>query len=244
MLIRWRPHVLVLFRAEVGNGIPQESAVRAALEPLDFADRLTVFGVSETESFNRALAGDFAFHAALGARLFDWLCAVRPGAVLGDSYQGYNYHHDLTRLLIDDAVRRYRAPGRACANYEIPLTYRPDEPGAPMCHGTFPDGPVLAFQLTANELAAKRELAARAGRADPFMATQIPLFASPETEPYRAVPADRDYTLPPPGAALYYDERGREVVAAGLYPRAITFREHFVPLVRALGALPSARRAA
>ena len=232
--MRWRPHVLVLFRAEVGGGVGQESAVRAALEPLALTDRLTSFAVSETESFNRALAGDFAFHAALGDRLFDWLYAVCPDVAFGDAYETYNFHHDVTRLLLDRAVGRCRALGRACDNYEFPLSYRPDEPGAPVRYGVFPDGPVRELKLTADELAGKRELVARAGRVDPFLAGLAPLFARPETEIYREVSADRDYTIPLPGRALYYDERGREVVNAGLYPRAITFREHFVPLVGAL----------
>ena len=237
MLQRWRPHVLTLYRAEVGGGVGQEAAVRAALEPLGLADRLTGFAISETESFDRALAGDFAFHAATGARIFEWLRAVRPDAVLGDAYEAYNFHHDVARLLLDGAARRERASGRAVANYEFPLSCRPNEPGAPVRYGVFPAGAFCELRLTEAEMAVKRALTAAVGRVDPFVAGVAPLFARPEVETYRAVPADRDYTAPPPGLALYYDERGREVVTAGLYPRAIAFRAHFVPLARALGRL-------
>lgn len=243
MLQRWRPHVLVLYRAVVGGGVGQENVVRAALEPLGLTDRFTSFAVSETESFDRALAGDFGYHASIGDRVFAWLRAARPDVVLGDAYEAYNFHHDVTRVLIDAAVGRARARGRAVANYEFPLSCRPNQPGAPVRYGEFPVGAFRDVRLSAEEVAAKRAVTATAGGVDPFVAGVAPLFARPEVEAYRAVPPDRDYTAPPPGLALYYDERGREVVGAGLYKRAITFRDHFVPLVRALSSAP-ARRAA
>lgn len=244
MMRRWRPHALVVFRAEAGAGAGQGRAVRAALDRFGLADRLTDLAVGEAESFGRALAGDFAFHAAIGDRVFDWLRAARPDVVLGDAYEAYNYHHDVARLLLDDAVQRLRVLGRRIENHEFPLLCRPARPGAPVQYGAFPVGPFRELELTAEELAVKRELAAAVGIADPFVAGAAPLFARPEAEAYREVPADRDYTAPPPGLALYYDERGGAVVAAGLHPHAITFRGQFVPLVRALGLAPPARSAA
>ncbi len=239
MLLRWRPHVLMVYRAVTGNGAGQEEAIRAALGTRGLADRLTTLGVSETESFNRALAGDFAFHAAVGDRVFDWLVGARPDAVLGDAYEAYNFHHDVTRLLIDDAVQRWRARGRRIGNYEFPLSCRPDVPGAAVRYGVLLSGAFRELKLTTAELTAKRELADAVGRRDPFVAATAPLFARPQAEAYREVPADRDYTVPPPGLALYYDERGAEVVRAGPHAEAITFRHHFVPLVLALGLGPA-----
>jgi hypothetical protein len=243
MLLRWRPHVLLLTRA-AGGAAGQEDAIRSALAAHGLSDRLTSFEVSEEESFGRVLAGDFAFHAAVGDRIFGWLREVRPDAVLGDAYEAYNFQHDLTRLLIDDVVQRWRNLGRRIENYEFPLSCRIDSPGAPVRYGEFPSGSRHELRLSAGELAAKREVVARVGRADPFVAGVAPLFPRPGVETYREVPPDRDYTAPPPGLALYYDERGREVVAAGRYGEAITFRGHFAPLVRALGLGPAARSAA
>jgi hypothetical protein len=236
MLLRWRPHVLAVFRSP-----GQEEALRPALARHGLLDRLTSLRVGEAESFGRALAGDYAFHAAIGDRVFSWLSSVRPDAVLGDAYEAYNFHHDLTRLLIDDAIQRWRSLGRRVENYEFPLSCRPDREGAPVHHGEFVTGGFRELSLDARELAAKREMAARVGRADPFVAEVTPLFGNPEVEPYREVSPDRDYTAPPPGLALYYDERGRTVVGTGRYSEAITFGNHFVPLVRALGLGPAAR---
>ncbi len=242
MLQRWQPHVLILTRAAVGGG--QEAAIRAALPPLGLANRLTSLAVNETESFDRALAGDFAFHAVIGDRIFDWLGTARPDVVLGDAYEAYNFQHDVARLLIDDSIQRWRNLGRRIENYEFPLSCRVDQPGEPVRYGVFPFGLPCELRLDAREMATKRDAIARVGRADPFIATVAPLFPNPELETYREVPSDRDYTEPPPGLALYYDERGREVVSAGRFAEPITFRNHFVPLVHALGLGPATRAAA
>lgn len=227
LLLRWRPQVLALYREGAGHG----PVVRATLDALELGDRYTNFAVSEPQSFGCALAGDFGFHAALGARVADWVRAVRPDAVLGDAYEASNFHHDVGRVLIDAAVR-----GTGVANFEFPLSCRGAEPGEPLRYGTFPFGPFRALQLTAEEAHLKRRLVDTVCRASAFVANVAPQFASPDAECYRPVPDDRDYTAPPPGLALYYDERGREVVSAGLHARAVTFGDHFVPLVRALGA--------
>ena len=222
VLARRRPHVLILYRAGAGAG--QEEAVCAALDRHNVAASITCFGVSEADSFEHALAGDFRLHAVLGARLSDWLHTVRPRAVLGDAYEAYNMPHDVARLLIDRALRG--TPGRV-TNYEFPLSCRVDEPGAPVQYGVFPFGPFRSLRLSAEEAAVKFALVEEVGRHDPFV----------------AVPADRDYLAPPPGLARYYDEHGRKCVAAGLHSRAITFAEHFVPLVRALDRAPATRTA-
>jgi hypothetical protein len=242
MLQRWQPDVLVLYRAGAGPGAGQGEAVRAALRAFGLADRLTNLEIGETESFDRALAGDFAFHAAISDHLFDWLRATRPGVVLGGAYEAHNYHHDVARLLLDDAVQRWRVFGQRVENYEFPLACRIERPDAPVQYGKFPFGPFRALRLDEREVAVKRELVALVGRTDPFVADIATRFADPEVEQYREVPADRDYTVPPPGLARCYDERG--VVAAGLYPHAITFSGQFVPLVRALGLAPMMRTAA
>lgn len=230
VLLRWRPRALVVFRAVAGGGLGQERVVRSALDALGVADLVTELGVSETESFARALAGDVSFHRALGKRVTDWLKQQRPRTVLADAYEAYNFHHDLARLFVDVAVREL--PGTA--NCEFPLSFRPDVPHAPVRYGSFLAEPGRAVCLSDAEVRAKELVLSAAARTDPFVANVIPMFADRATERYRTVPAARDYTAPPPGYARFYDERGLELQAAGRVPRAVTFEEHFVPLVRAL----------
>src|SRR5262245_31041286 len=234
MLLRWRPHILMVYRA-VGGGVDQENVIRSELRPLRLEERMTSFSVNESESFNRALAGDFDFHATIGERIFDWLLEVRPQTVFGDAYETYNFHHDVTRLLLDGALSRYQSLGCEVENCEFPLSCRVDRPDAAVQYGVFPFGAFQELHLDARESVLKRRLIAGAAEVDPFVAGVAPLFPDLRVETYRAVPPDRDYTLPLPGLSLYYDERGREVVSAGLYRQAITFRDHFVPLVRVAG---------
>lgn len=244
MQLRWQPHVLIVNRAVAGAGVGQEEAIRAAFEPLGLAERVASLAISETESFDRVLAGDFSFHAAIGDRIFDWLRTIRPDVVLGDAYETYNFHHDLARLFIDDSIQRLRVQGRRVENYEFPLSCRINEPDAPVQYGAFPFGAFRTLLLHPRELAEKQALATTVGRGNSFVADVARLFAKPEAEQYREVPVDRDYTTPPPGLALFYDERGAEAVRAGQYVEAITFGNHFVPLVRAIGLEPVVRAAA
>jgi hypothetical protein len=234
MLQRWRPSILLLYRSVVGAGVGQEQRMLALLRRLGLGRQTTSLGVVESESHRRALSGDVGFHLDIGRRVLDWLLRTRPDAVVGDAFEAYNFHHDITRALLDDAVCECRARGGSLDNYEIPLTCRPDVPGAELIYGTFPTGDVHTLRLTAREAGVKRRLVAEAARLDPFIAEVAPLFPDPGREVYRTVPEERDYTQPPEGLALYYDELGRDEVAAGRYVRAITFAEHFVPVVRSL----------
>lgn len=234
MLQRWKPHVLILNHA-ADNG-SQERAIRSALRSIGLAARPTRFEIRESESFARVLVGDFAFHATIADRISEWLRAVRPDVVLGEAYEASSFHRDVGRLLVDDSIQRLRNLRRRIENYEFPLSCRLTQPGAPVQFQVFPFGAFRELQLNEKEAAAKNELLAKTGLADP-------IAASLDVEPYREVLADRDYTVPPPGLALLYDESGQEAVTAGRYAEAITFRDHFVPLVRALGLGPVAKAA-
>jgi hypothetical protein len=236
MLLRWRPHVLLLNRAVAGRGVGQDRLMRGILRRLGLGERTTSLGVSETESYRRALAGDFGFHLDVGRLVRDWLLRTGPDVVFADAYEASNYQHDVARLLLDRAVGECRAFGVAMVNYEFPLFCRPTGADSALVYGTFPAGPRQTLRLTPAELAIKLRLADSAAKADPFIGEVVPLFATPDREPYRCVPPDRDYTRPPDGLALYYDERGRADVAAGRHARLITFGEHFVPLARAVRA--------
>jgi hypothetical protein len=235
MLLRWRPDVLLLTHAVAGPGVGQERRVRPVLEQLGLGDRVTSLGVSETDSYQRALAGDVGYHLALGRRVGDWLLGARPDAVLGDAFESYNFQHDVARLLIDHAVGECRRRGRVVENYEFPLACRPDRAGAGVLYATFPTGPFHTLRLTREELAVKARLAAEAARLDPVVAEVMPLFPALDREPYRAVPDARDYSRPPAGLARHYDELALREVAAGRHARPIRFDRHFLPLVEALG---------
>lgn len=203
-------------------------------------DRVTDLAIEEEASYAHALSGDFSFHTDALPRIFAWIERVRPDAVFGDAFELTNYQHDVGRLLLDGAVARYRARGVHLQNYEFPLSARPAQPGAPLQFGAFVRGPFEQFGLTADEVKLKQRIVQWSAEADPFVAQVAPLFPAVDIEAYRQVPHDRDYAVLPPELARHYDERGREEVRAGRYAQAITFDDHFRPLVQALNLIDRA----
>src|SRR5439155_25431422 len=118
---------------------------------------------------------------------------VRPDAVLGDAFEAYNFHHDVARLLLDDAVAGCRRRGRPVENYEFPLACRPAGEGAGLVYGRFPSGPSQVLHLTAGEERVKRRLVREVARLDPLIAEAVARFPPPGREAYRPVPPGRDY---------------------------------------------------
>lgn len=227
---RFKPNILIL-----GKSTAQESIVRHGLALLGMQDKATFLGFEDSESYDRVLAGDFSFHIELGKQVSTWLSNVRPRVVLGDAFELSNFQHDLGRALLDNALRSYRSQFEYVQNYEFPICCRAEEGTDKLFFQRFPFGEYETFSLTAPEVEMKRTLGEWASRHDDFIATVCPMIPDIQSEPYRSVPWNRNYTVPPSGLKKHYDDRGREEVKAGRYAKPILFDDHFVPLVRALG---------
>ncbi len=234
ILLRWRPHILMLDEALTGPGAGQTSRIQMGLNMVGLSDRASSFEIDEDESYRRALQQDHAYHIALSDRILAWLGEVNPTHVLGDAFEASNFQHDIGRLMLDDAIDRFRDAGHAVENLEFPLSSALDEPEAPLVYGRFLTGEWCDYRLDEAQIRMKRQAVQWARGQDAFVDHVADEFPSLEIESYRPVPATRDYLSPPGGLALHYDVRGREEVAAGKYETAISFDEHFVPLVRAL----------
>jgi hypothetical protein len=227
LLLRRRPKVLIVHRADRGQAAGQTERVRQALARHGLDGGVTCLGQSETESYQRALAGDVGFHLGLARRVLSWLRAARADAVLGDAFEAYNFHHDLTRLMIDAA-----ADELGLSNYEFPLASLPAG-GGELSYGEFATGPFLRCDLSDAEAADKRRLCDEVAARDESVAEVRGRF-DVGSEVFRRVPPGRDYARPPEGLALYYDRLALREVAAGRHERAISFERHFVPVARAL----------
>jgi hypothetical protein len=165
-----------------------------------------------------ALAGEIA--AALAEHGVERLA--------GDAIEGFNPSHDICRLLADAAATEAaRRTGHPITCYDFLLEGRPDD-----CGGRSGD---LRLELSAGEL--ERKLAA--ARAYPEMAGEVERALERHgVEPFRVEclrqvdPEARaeDLVADPP----FYEIHGERQVAAGHYRRVLRFREHFLPLVRAL----------
>jgi hypothetical protein len=232
LLQRRRPHLLFLTRGDSAGDTEREMLAQHGLQQVGLAERTTFLSVSESDLYRWLLAGDVTPFLELRRRIVEWLDAVRPRQLFGDAFELVNVVHDVGRALLDSAWRECRL-GFPCDNFELPLVCRTEPELWTLRFQEFPDGLFETVRLTDPEIKVKQALADWLGmrRVEAAMAGELfPL----DREVFRPVPPDRDYTIPPPGLRFHYDEWGRIQVQRGKYAQAISFSEHFVPLIRRL----------
>lgn len=252
MVLGWveqaRPRVFILTDGSGRSGVSRigssEKVLRAAK-----ADAGTMWGAMSDQDFYQAvLEGKVALFLDLAARLGDELAAMKPPYVAGDAREGFNPTHDISRMIIDAAVRRAERDGASIENYAF-LLFSPHE-RAPR------EGSIYR---TLSETQLQRKLAA--ARAYPELAAEVEVVFSGTSRRILAqhqelaamvdasiegigeaslgveclVPAAK---LPQANAERpFYEIYGERLVASGTYQRAIRYREHVQPIERALAAL-------
>jgi hypothetical protein len=232
-LERERPEVFVLTD---GSGSTGKSRVSSTAETLRRAGARqgSVFGrFSDRELYEVILEGQVEVLTGLARELADAFSERRMERVAADAIEGFNPSHDICRLVTDTAVAlARRRTGRAIASYDFLLEGRPD--AGPV------NGSSGVLRLELEDGALDRKLTA--ARAYPEMADEVErALAGHGTEAFRIEclrPADPEADVEaliedPP----YYERYGERQVAAGRYPRVLRFREHFLPLARALREL-------
>lgn len=232
-LERERPEVFVLTDGSGSTGksrLPSSAEVlrRAGARPGSLFGRFT-----DRELYEVVLEGRIEVLTGLARELAEALIEGGVETVAADAIEGFNPSHDLCRLLTDAAVAlARRRTGRPIANYAFLLEGRPDALPA--------DGSSGVLRLELDDTALERKLAV--ARSYPEMASEIErAFELHGAEAFRVEylrPADPEEDVEtlieePP----YYESYGERQVAAGRYPRVLRFREHFLPLARALREL-------
>jgi hypothetical protein len=225
-----RPYVFVLTD---GSGACGRSRLSSTENVLQRAGARTgpIFGrLTDRAAYAAVLAHDASRFLGLAGELADFLVRQRITTVLGDAREGYNPVHDVTRSIIDAAVRMAVARGHAVRNFDF-LVVGMDEAR-----------PVdVRMALDAAALARKLEAARGFTELESEVTESLARWgpAAFGVECLRPVPmgactaADRD---PPP----LYERFGEERVADGRYESVLRYDEHVLPLVRALGGhLPS-----
>jgi hypothetical protein len=231
-LEREQPDVFVLTDGSGGSGrsrlaSTEEVLLRAGARPG------SVFGRFRDRDFYEVmLEGRVEVVTDLARELAEALIERRVETVVADGIEGFNPSHDLCRLVADAAVRiASRRTGRAVSSYDYLLEGRPDA-----CRGNGSGS--LRFEL--DDEALERKLAA--ARAYPEMRLEIEsAFGRHGEAAFRVEclrPADPEADVESlVGQPPYYESYGEGQVAAGRYPRVLRFREHFLPLARALREL-------
>ncbi|HKH43617.1 MAG TPA: hypothetical protein VKM72_03040 [Thermoanaerobaculia bacterium] len=232
-LERERPEVFVLTDGSGNGGLSRVPSTEEVLRRVG-ARPGSVFGrFSDRDLYEVILEGRIEVLTRLAGELADALIERGVETVAADAIEGFNPSHDVCRLLTDTAVSlARRRTGRAIASYEFLLEGRPDA-----CHRNGSSGSLC---LELEDGALERKLAA--ARSYPEMAYEVDrAFERHGAGAFRVEclrPADPEADVEalveqPP----FYETYGERQVAAGRYPRVLRFREHFLPLARALREL-------
>jgi AcrR family transcriptional regulator len=225
---RTRPEVFVLTD---GSGHTERSRLASTAEVLRRAGARpgTVFGRFRDRSlYELLLSRDLDTLEHLVRDLAEALVQAEIHCVAADAVEGYNPGHDLCRVVADAAVSLAQSClGRPIASYDFPLDGRPDSGHSQV-------------RLELDDEALRRKM--EASLAYPEMRAEVERnLAEHGREAFRveclrlvdreAVP--EHLVEDPP----YYERYGERQVAAGHYDRVLRFREHFLPVARALREL-------
>lgn len=248
---RENPLVFVLTDGGGLAGLPRINSTVEYLKRFGMKPGSVFARFTDTEVYRLVLARDFDPFLRLSEELAEAFVEARVGRVAGDAAEGYTPSHDVARLVTNAAVElASRASGRRIANYDFTLVGRPDHCPEPLRAEAVwlrLDDEALARKLGAAfefypELAAEtRDTLQGNGdevvvdyfklNDDEHAATDLSGLDVFRVECLRPVRDDGgrfDAERP------FYERRGEEKAARGLYEHVIRYREHIRPLGDAL----------
>jgi hypothetical protein len=225
-----RPRTFVLTD---GTGRSANSRLHSTLRILDEAGGSpgSVCGrFSDLAVYEAILRHDYQMFTGLVHELADEFVCQQISYVVGDATEGYNTAHDICRLVLNAAVEEAsRARGVRVGNYDFLLKGRPEE-----CPARLRD---RAIWLRLNDDVVGRKL--KAAYNYPELSAEVEAAISKNGESAFRVeclrPVDcEDGTEPYDVEKPYYEVYGEQQVASGYYDQVIRYREHILPLARAL----------
>ena len=214
-----------------GSGHSGDSRLRQTTEILQtIGARVgSIYGrVTDREFYQAILHSKVDFFLDITNELANALVTQKIDFVVGDAIEGYNPVHDICRLMINGAVRLARAKKLLIENYDVLLMDGiKNDPGAE----------ALTINLSHQVLSQKINAARNYTRISSDFAVIVEKegTASLTTEHLRPVV---NYS----GAyefvdAPFYERHGEKQVAAGRYEHVLRYREHMLPLAKALQQL-------
>ena len=227
LLERTHPFYFCLTDGSGGNGEPRIDSTSALLQRVG-ATPGAIYGRFSDREFYRLLLDRRAnVFADLAAELAAGFIDAGIRCVAGDAMEGFNPAHDVCRALIDSAVAIVEAKtGRTLQNYEFAV------------YDAAADDASIRLQL--DDAALDRKIAAamayrqmhdeveaalrRIGRTSYAVESLRPASTRAMLERFETI-------------APAYEATGEQRVAAGRYRDVIRYREHVMPVFRALGML-------
>ena len=181
--------------------------------------------LTDAQIYSAMLNVDVDCFVGLAAELADALMRGRIEYVVGDAMEGYNPAHDVCRLVINAAARKVCRARHCIENFQIVLTTPPGDPSTA--------GSDVAIEVDEQTLLEKL----RAARNYSELTADIDTILEKEgmnalrVESLRRVTEERSDLIE---ERPYYEQYGRQQVAAGYYERVIRYREHILPIAGAL----------
>ncbi len=229
-LERERPLVFVLTDGSGHAGISRVPSTCEALRCAGARPGPVLGRFSDRALYEVILDGRTSVLTALAEEIAEALTEEKVDRVVCDAIEGFNPSHDLCHLLAAAAVANTaRRSGRSPVLFDFLLEGRPD-------------GDVRAGDLRLELTAAELESKLAAANDYPEMAGEVErALVRHGVEPFRVECLRRvdqevvveNLVADPP----FYEIHGERQVAAGHYQRVLRFREHFLPVARALRKL-------
>jgi len=233
-----RPLCFVLTDGSGGSGKSRLDSTTTLLEQ-NGARMGCIYGrLTDREIYSAIIKGEVDLFVDLSEELVGELVREEIDCVVGDAIEGYNPAHDLCRFMINAAVEiASRKRNQALLNFEISLASQPANCAEPTT------GKAIGIHLDEEDLSRKLEAAhgyhELAGEVDQILKIEgIQAIQSEWLHPVGNKGISISQTESP-----YYELHGEKQVAAGYYERVLRYREHVLPIARALRDYSQKQRA-
>ncbi len=227
-LSRARPSVFVLTDGSSHCRRPRLHRTTSILNSLG-AQPASIYGrITDAEIYSAILDRNCDLFVETARELAEALVRDQIEYVVGDAIEGYNPAHDVCRLIINAAVKRASQMGHRVENFDVLLAGN----AANYPAETLTDAISIEVddKMLSQKLQAARDYSELA--VDVHRILDEEGIDSLRTECLRRVTEDSGdghFKEPP-----YYEIYGEQQVAAGYYQQVIRYREHVLPIARAL----------
>lgn len=198
----------------------------------DLGVRAIYLDRTEASFYEAVLRKDMGFWRAVVQQLSALISATDPDQILCDAVEYYNPVHDMSLPLVQAAARK---AGCRAAIMAVPLVWEKSN-GTFSIQRALPMDASREFWINLSDNESARKRAALSTYYAPLRAqmgfTDAQVDMACRTE-YLVQPAS-PLREPDPGVHLRYDRRGHEAKAAGKVQEAISYRDHYLPVVREL----------
>lgn len=231
LIRRMRPSLVFLTD---GGGGARLAQTGQGLRAAGVKEGIVFFNHTEASFYQAILDKDVTFFDQVAAKLAVMIRDTEPSQILCDAVEYYNPIHDIIMPVTLRAIRKAQNHAQVFA---VPLVYQKAAPQSGFVFQRALEGQRQfeeTFRLQDEESKAKATVLSST-----YTAVMAQMAFPPEVIEQgcleeHLVPASSPLDLADLSCVIRYDQRGRMAQKEGLVERAITYAEHYLPLVREL----------